>query len=44
MQFGFMSRCGAAKAIFSFERVAEELFSEKKMHLYFALIDLEKAF
>ena len=43
MQFGFMPGRGTTDAIFILRQLQEK-FLEKKLQLYFAFIDLEKAF
>ena len=43
MQFGFMPGKGTTDAIFVVHQVQEKFLAKKK-HLYFAFVDLEKAF
>ena len=43
MQFGFMSRIGTVDAIF-IVRQLQEKFMEKRKDLFYAFVDLEKAF
>ena len=43
MQFGFMPGCGTTDAIFVLRQLQEKYLAKKK-NLYFAFVDLEKAF
>ena len=43
MQFGFMSGRGTTDAIFNLRQMQEKFLGKKK-NLYFAFVDLEKAF
>ena len=43
MQFGFMPECGTADAIFVLRQIQEKNIGENR-NLYFAFVDLEKAF
>ena len=43
MRFGFIPGCGITKAIFILRQLQKKYLAKKK-HLYFAFIDLEKAF
>ena len=43
MQFGFMPECGTADAIFVLRQIQEKGIGENR-NLYFAFVDLEKAF
>ena len=43
MQFGFMPGCGATDAIFIVRQI-REAYIRKNRNLYFAFVDLEKAF
>ena len=43
MQFGFMPKCGTIDAIFILRQLQEKFLSKKK-NVYFAFVDLEKAF